>query len=104
MMKFDLGGLHADDPGRHWDRHVELGYMIVIPQRGGHAIITACEPETRFRVPEIVRIHRFMPVCANPNQPYQAEGDLKRKISRRIWELNEIGMRESLYQSWSTTE
>ena len=48
MMKFDLGGLHADDPRRHWNRHIELGYMIVIPQQGGHAIITACEPETRF--------------------------------------------------------
>ena len=104
MMKFDLGGLHADDPRRHWNRHIELGYMIVIPQQVGHAIITACEPETRFRAPEIVSIHKYIPVCANPKEPYQAEEHLKRRISRRIWELDEIGMRESLYQSWSAAE
>ena len=104
MMKFDLSGLRADDPRRHWDRHIELGYIIVIPQQEGHAIITACEPETRFRVPEIVKIHRFMPVRTNPNEPHTAEAILKRGLSQRIWELNEIGMRESLYQSWSETE
>ena len=104
IMKFDLDGLHADDPRRHWNRHIELGYMLVIPQQGGHAIITACEPDTRFRVPEIVRIHKYIPVCADPNEPYQGEEHLKRRISRKIWELNEIGMRESLYQSWSAAE
>ena len=90
---------------RNGHRHIELGYMIVIPQQDGHAIITACEPDTRFRVPEIVRIHKYIPVCTNPNEPYSAEGRLKREISRKIWEIsNEIGMRESLYQSWSATE
>ncbi len=103
-MKFDLSGLHADDPRRHWNRHIELGYMIVIPQQDGHAIITACEPANRFRVPEIVRIHKYIPVHANPNEPYTAEVNLKRGLSQRIWELNEIGMRESLYQSWSVAE
>lgn len=105
MMKFGISGLPPDDLRRYWDRHIELGYMIVIPQQGGHAIITACEPDTRFRVPEIVRIHKYIPVCVNPNQPYSAGERLKREISRKIWELSdEIGMRESLYQSWSAAE
>lgn len=103
-MKFDVSGLHAGDPRRHWNRHIELGYMIVIPQQGGHAIITACEPETRFRVPEIVKIHRFMPLRANPNEPYSPDVNPKRGLSQRIWGLDEIGMRESLYQSWSAEE
>ena len=105
MMKFDINGLPPDDVRSHWNRHIELGYMIVIPQQDGHAIITACEPDTRFRVPEIVRIHKYIPVCTNPNEPYSAEGRLKREISRKIWEIsNESGMRESLYQSWSAAE
>ena len=104
-IKFDVSGLHQDDPRTHWGQHVELGYMIVIPQQDGQAIITACEPDTRFRIPEIVRIHNYVPTRADPNEPYQADESLKRRISRRIWEeLNEIGMSESLYQSWSATE
>lgn len=85
--------------------HIELGYMIVIPQHDGHAIITACETDVRCLLPDIVRIHKYMPRCANPNEPYSAEERLKREISRKIWELSdEIGMRESLYQSWSAAE
>ena len=67
-------------------------------------MITACEPDLRFRVPEIVRIHKYIPVRANPNEPYQAEEHLKQRISQKIWDFNEIGMRESLYQSWSSAE
>jgi|GEM_PF-3828239 len=40
----------------------------------------------------------------NPNEPHTAEAILKRGLSQRIWELNEIGMCESLYQSWSDAE
>lgn len=104
MMNFDLSGLRYDDPRRHWNRHVELGYMVVTPQQDGHAIITACEPDTRFRTPEIVRIHNHIPPRSNPNEPYQVDEHLKRRISRKIWELDEVGMRESLYQSWSAAE
>ena len=104
MMKFDLSGLHANDPKRHWNHRIELGYMIVIPQQDGHAIITACEPDSQFRVSEIVRIHKYMPLRANPNELFKAEVNLKRGLSQRIWELNEIGMGESLYQSWSAVE
>ena len=104
MMKFALGGLHPDDPRRHWDHHIELGYMIVIPQQEGHAIITACEPDSRFRVPEIASIHKYLPVRADANEPYQAQEHLKQRISRKIWELDELGMRESLYQSWSAAQ
>ncbi len=90
---------------RNGHRHVELGYMIVIPQHDGHAIITACETGVRCLLPDIVRIHKYMPMCANPNEPNSAGERLKREISRKIWELSdEIGMKESLYQSWSATE
>ena len=103
-MKFDVNRLQPDDPQRYWKDHIELGYMIVIPQRDGHAIITACESDRRFRVPGIDRIHHHMPVCARPNTPYRADEYLKRRISSKVWELNEIGIRESLYQSWSDAE
>ena len=104
-MKFDLSSLEDSDPRKEgWKDHVELGYMIVIPQEGGHAIITACEPATRFRAPEIVRIHDGMPACADLNKPYQAGEDLRRHISRRVWGLNELGLRESLYQAWPKAE
>ena len=90
---------------RNGHRHIELGYMIVIPQRDGHAIITACETEVRCLLPDIVRIHKYMLRCANPNEPYSDGERFKREISRKIWELSdEIGMRESLYQSWSAAE
>ncbi len=100
-MTFNSSGLEDGDPRKDF---MELGYMIVIPQENGHAIITACEPETRFRVPEIVRIHEDMPVCADPNEPYQAEAGLRRQIARRIWGLNELGLRTSLYQAWPKVE
>ena len=104
-MKFNLSGLEDGDPRKEgYKDFVELGYMIVIPQEDGHAIITACEPPERFRVPEIVSIHDAMPVCADPNAPYQAEEGLRRQIARRIWGLNELGLRESLYQAWSKAE
>lgn len=87
--------------------YVDLGYMIVIPQEDGHAIITACtacESAKRFRLPDIVKIHDGMPECVDPNAPYEAEEGLRRHISRRIWGLNELGMRESLYQAWPKAE
>ena len=100
-MKSSRGGLRVNDPRRHWSRFIDLAYMIVIPQDGGHAIITACEPEQKFRVQEIVKIHNYIPKCENPNEPYQPAMHLKQRISRRIWMFDEIGMTESLYQSWS---
>ena len=104
-MKLDLSGLEDSDPRKEgWKDLVELGYMIVIPQEDGHAIITACEPAERFRVPEIVRIHDDMPVCADSNTPYQAEAGLRRQISRRVWGLNELGLRESRHQAWPKAE
>ena len=88
----------AADPSNY----IELGYMIVIPQQDGHAIITACEHEPIL--PQIKRIHHHMPTHASPDTPYQADEYLKRRISSKVWELNEIGIRESLYQSWSDAE
>ena len=103
--KFNLNGLEDGDPRKEGYKDlVELSYMIVIPQENGHAIITVCEPATRFRVPEIVRIHEGVPECADPNTPYEAEEGLRRQISRRIWGLNELGLRESLYQAWPKAE
>ena len=104
QMKFDVNQLQSDDPRQYWKEHIELGYMIVIPQRDGHAIITASESDARFRVSEIDRIHHHMPVCAKPNTPYRADEYLKCRLSRRMWGLNEIGIRESLYQSWSDAD
>ena len=104
-MQFGLSSLEDSDPRKAgWKDYVELGYMIVIPQEDGHAIITACEPATRFRAPEIARIHDSMPVCADPNKPYQAEEALRHRLSRRVWGLNELGLRESLYQAWPEVE
>lgn len=100
-MKFNGSGLEDGDPHKDF---VDLGYLIVIPQEEGHAIITACEPATRFRVPDIVRIHEDMPVCADPNEPYQAEEGLRRQMARRIWGLHELGLSESLYQAWPKVE
>lgn len=100
-MKFDSSQFGADDPRQEWEKYIDLAYMIVIPQKNGHAVITACRPETHFRVPDIVRVHEGVPILHDPNKPYKARGREKRKISRRIWELNELGMRESLYQTWS---
>lgn len=102
--KFNVSGIHPDDPRRYWGQHIELGYMVVIPQQDGHAIITACEPDTRVRVPEIASIHNYIPRPANPNEPYRVDKRLSLLISGKLWGLNEIGMRESLFQSWSTTK
>ena len=104
MMSFDTRYLAVDDPRREWGDFAELAFMVVIPQDDGHAIITACEKDTRFRVPEIRYIHDSMPVGVPPDKPYQASEKLKLRISRKIWGLNELGFRESLYQSWSTTD
>ena len=99
-----LNALLTRDPRRYWNQHVELGHIIEIPQQDGHPIITACELNSRFRAPEIVRIHNCIPSRANANEPYCAGDRLSLLIFQRLWHLNEIGMRESLYQSWSATE
>ena len=104
MMKFDLRSLDASDPRQARAQHIELGYVIVIPQEHGHAIITACEPNTRLRVPEIVKIHEDMPERADPNVPYWAGEDLRRRLSSKVWGLNELGMKESLHGNWSQME
>ncbi len=104
QMKSNLNGRSSNYPRRYWDDYVDLGYMVVIPQPEGHAIITACETDCRFRLPEIVKIHRFMPVRTNPSEPLKANAILKRELSEKFWELNEIGICDSLYQSWSEPE
>ena len=88
----------AADPSNYF----EMGYKIVIPEQVGHAIITACEREPIL--PGVKSIHSHMPTDASPDTPYQADEYLKPRISNGIWELNEIGIRESLYQSWSDAE
>ena len=103
-MGFDTRGLPntAFRQGRkNW---IDFVYMVVIPQDCGHAIITACEKDTRFRVPEVKYIHDSVPPSAPHNSPYEANEKLKGRISSKIWGLNELGFRESRYQSWSITE
>ena len=100
-MKFDLSGLPDDDPREQgYKNYVELGYMVVIPQETGHAIITACKSDTSFRLPDIARIHDCLPANSDPRTPYQADKALKQRLSNKIWYLNELGFREALYQSW----
>lgn len=99
MMNLDTRSLRVGDPRHDWSDFNDLAYMVVIPQDDGHAIITACEKDTRFRVREIRHIHDSMPVGV----PIASE-ELKLRISRKIWGLNELGFRESLYQSWSITD
>ena len=89
-------------PSADPSHHIELGYMVVIPQQDGHAIITACERDPIL--PQINRIHHHMPTRVRMDTPYQTDEYLKRRLSSKIWKLNEIGIRESLYQSWSDEE
>ena len=104
LMGFDTRGLPNGDFRQDWKNWIDFVYMVVIPQDHGHAIITACEKDTRFRVPEVKYIHDSIPVGAPHNPPYDASEKLKRRISSKIWGLNELGFCESLYQSWSITD
>ena len=100
IVKFDLSQLDASDPRHGWQDHREFGYMVVIPQVNGHAIVTACENQERFCDPEIKRIHEYIPQAKDPNEPYVAIPKQRQRIMQRFWGLNEIGLKEELYQSW----
>ena len=104
MVGFNSHMLSEDDACRDWRGFVDLTYMIVIPQEYGHAIITACEPDTRFRVPDVEKIHTYMPKSASRTKPNRVSLGLRRGISRKVWGLNEIGIKESAYQGWSESE
>lgn len=99
-VKFDLGRLDVNDLRHGWQDYREFGYMVVIPQVNGHAIVTACENQERFRIPEIKRIHEYIPQVKDPNEPYVAIPKQRQRIMQRFWGLNEIGLKEELYQSW----
>ncbi len=103
-MRFDLQNLPPDDPRHGWKDFIDFAYMVVIPQRDGHAIITACEPEGRFRVEEITCIHDSIPLGVIHNDAYHASEAVRRRISNKIWGLNELGLNEALYQSWSNKD
>ena len=45
-----------------------------------------------------------MPKVGNPNIPYQPNEAFRWRMSKKIWGLTELGLRESLYQSWSSTQ
>ena len=79
----------------------DFAYMVVIPQQEGHAIITACEPDTQFRVEEITCIHDSIPPGVIRDDAYRSSGVIRRRISNKIWGLNELGLNEALYQGWS---
>ena len=104
LMGFDTRGLPNGEFRQARKNWIDFVYMVVIPQDHGHAIITACEKDTRFRVPEVRYIHDSIPVGVSHDLPYEASEKLKRRISSKIWGLNELGIRESLYQSWSITD
>lgn len=100
IVELDLSRFDANDPRHGWQDHREFGYMVVIPQVNGHAIVTACENQRRFRIPEIERIHEYIPQNKDPNEPYIAIPKQRQRIVQRIWGLNELGLKEELYQSW----
>ena len=104
IMKFDPSRLKSEDTQQGWKDFLELGYMIVIPQIYGHAIITACETIDRFRVPEIERIHKIIPYDAKPNEPYIVGEKTQRSLQNCVWRLNELGVKESLYKGWTGLE
>ena len=104
MMRLNADILSEDDPRKAWRSFVDLSYMIVVPQDYGHAIITACEPDTRFRVRDVVKIHSYMPRLSSRINPCGVSQGLREGITRKIWGLNEIGLKESVYQSWSDSE
>ena len=91
-----------NEPGR--ENFLDLGYTVVIPQENGHAIITACESSNRYRVRDITKIHTIIPIDSKPNQPYKSTGRLKAELSKRVWNFNEIGVKNSLYSSWVEIE
>ena len=104
VFKYNTSGLDPQDPRNAYTSYRDFGYMIVVPQEEGHAIITACEPSTRFRVSGIERIHRFMPVLDDPNKPVKASDVVRSGLSKRIWELNEMGIRDTFYLNMSQFE
>ena len=104
MMMCESEGLVEGDPRTGLRSFVDLAYMIVIPQEYGHAIITACEPNKRLRAPDVVKIHRYMPRTASRIKPCRVSQGLRGGISRKVWGLNEIGIRESVYDGWSESE
>ena len=65
-MQFPVGKLRDEDPHKEgWRNHIELGYVIVIPQEYGHAIITACAASDQFRSEEITQIHDVFHMMLN---------------------------------------
>ena len=104
LMSFDTRGLPNGEFRQGRQNWIDFVYIVVIPQDNGHAIITACEKDTRFRVPEVRYIHDSMPAAAPCNLPYEASEKMIRRISDKIWGLNELGFSESLHRSWSTTD
>lgn len=104
MNKPDYRGFRATGLGRPSIVRVELGYTIVIPQEDGHAIVTACERGASAGVAETVRVHDCMPDSVDADNPVKAGAVLRKKICRRFWELNELGMSESIYRIWSEKE
>ena len=104
-LKFPVDQLSDRAPRKEgWGDHIDLGYIIVIPQGYGHAMITACASTEQFRVNEIARIHRIIPFDVNPNKLYSASEGEKKLMSNAIWGCDEIGISASLYEKWNKEE
>ena len=82
-MSFDLHNLPPEDPRHGWKDFIDFAYMVVIPQQEGHAIITACEPDTKFRVEEITCIHDSIPPGMIRKDAYRSSGVIRRRISNK---------------------
>ena len=86
------------------EHHIDLGYMIAIPQDYGHALITACKSSDQFRVNDITKVHRCIPYDSNPHKLYTACSNTRKSLSNWIWGFNELGIRPTLYDSWNNAE
>ena len=105
FMQIPVDKLRDEDPHKEGQKNdIELGYVIVIPQKYGHAIITACAASDEIRNKEITQIHRCIPYDVKPNNTYMPTLKTRKSLSNWIWGFNELGIKASHYRSWNNDE
>ena len=86
------------------NHHIDLAYLIAIPQEYGHALITACKSSDQFRLNDITKIHSCIPYDSNPHKLHIACSNTRKLLSNWIWGANELGIRPTFYNSWDDSE
>ena len=100
FMQIPVDKLRDEDPHKEGQKNdIELGYVVVIPQEYGHAIITACAAFDEIRNKIITQIHRCIPYDVKPNNTYMSTLKTRKSLSNWIWGFNELGIKASLYKS-----